>query len=98
MTKLPLFRELIIGIIYDFIMVVTDRFTKYVYFIPYFESFLAEDLAYMFYKYIMANYRFLQRIINDRDKLFTSRFWKLLINLSGIHYKLLTVYHSQTDG
>jgi hypothetical protein len=57
-TKLPLFRELITGVIYDFIIVVTDRLTKYIYFISYLESFLAEDLAYIFYKYIMANYGF----------------------------------------
>jgi hypothetical protein len=57
-TKLSLFKELIIGVIYNFIMVVTDRFTKYAYFILYLESFSAEDLAYIFYKYIMANYRF----------------------------------------
>ena len=73
-TKLPLFKKLITGVIYDFIMVVTDRLTKYAYFIPYLENSLAEDLAYIFYKYIMANYGFPQRIINNRDKLFTSRF------------------------
>jgi hypothetical protein len=48
-----------IGVIYDFIMVVTDRLTKYAYFIPYLKSFLTEDLAYRFYKYIVANYGFL---------------------------------------
>jgi len=48
-----------IGVIYDFIMVVTDRLTKYAYFIPYLKSFLTEDLAYIFYKYIVANYGFL---------------------------------------
>jgi hypothetical protein len=58
-TKLSLFRELITGVIYNSIMVVTDRFTKYTYFISYFKSFLTEDLAYMFYKYVMANYGFL---------------------------------------
>jgi hypothetical protein len=46
-------------VIYDSIMVVTDRFTKYTYFIPYLESSLAEDLAYMFYKHVMANHGFL---------------------------------------
>jgi hypothetical protein len=56
--KLPLFKELMIGMIYNFIIIVTDRLTKYAYFIPYLESFLTEDLAYMFYKYIIANYRF----------------------------------------
>jgi hypothetical protein len=74
MTKLSLSKELITGIMYDSIIIVTDRLTKYAYFIPYLKSFSAEDLAYMFYKHIMANYRFSQRIISDRDKLFTSRF------------------------
>jgi hypothetical protein len=44
--------------IYDFIIVITDRFTKYAYFISYLESFLAEDLAYIFDKYIITNYGF----------------------------------------
>jgi hypothetical protein len=97
-TKLPLFRELITGIIYDSIIVVTDRLTKYTYFIPYLESFSAEDFAYIFYKYVIANHGFPQRIINNRDKLFTSRFWKLLMDLSGVYHKLLTIYYLQTDG
>jgi hypothetical protein len=46
------------GMIYNFIMVVTDRLTKYAYFIPYFESSSAEDLAYMFHKHVVANYGF----------------------------------------
>jgi hypothetical protein len=58
-TKLLPSKKLIIGIIYDFIIVVTDRFTKYAYFISYLKNFLAEDLAYIFYKYVVANYRFL---------------------------------------
>jgi hypothetical protein len=57
-TKLSLFKELMTEVIYDFIIVVTNRLTKYVYFISYFESFSAKDLAYMFYKYVVANYRF----------------------------------------
>jgi hypothetical protein len=58
-TKLPLFKELMIGVIYNSIIVVTDRLTKYAYFIPYFESSLTENLVYIFYKHVMANYRFL---------------------------------------
>jgi hypothetical protein len=57
-TKLSLFRKLMTGVIYDFIIVVTNRLTKYAYFIPYFESFSAEDLAYIFYKYVVANHGF----------------------------------------
>jgi hypothetical protein len=73
-TKLPLSKELMTGIIYDSIMIITDRLTKYAYFISYFKSFSAEDLAYIFYKHVMANHKFSQRIINDKDKLFISRF------------------------
>jgi hypothetical protein len=58
MIKLSLFKELMIGVMYDSIMVVIDRFTKYAYFIPYFESSSAEDLAYIFYKYVVANHGF----------------------------------------
>jgi hypothetical protein len=96
--KLPLFRELMTGVIYNSIMVVTDRLTKYTYFISYFKSSLAKDLAYIFYKYIVANHGFSQRIINDKDKLFISRFWKLLMDLLKVYHKLLTAYHPQTDG
>jgi hypothetical protein len=56
--KLPLFKELMTEMIYDSIMVVINRFTKYAYFIPYLKSSLAEDLAYIFYKYVMANHGF----------------------------------------
>jgi hypothetical protein len=97
-TKLLLSKEPMIGVIYNSIMIVTDRLTKYAYFIPYLKSFSAEDLAYMFYKYVIANHRFPQRIISNRDKLFISRFWKLLIDLSRIYHKLLIIYYPQTDG
>jgi hypothetical protein len=73
-TKLPPSKKPITGVIYDSIMVVINRLTKYAYFISYLESSLAKDLAYMFYKHIITNHRFPQRIINNKDKLFTSRF------------------------
>jgi hypothetical protein len=97
-TKLSLFKKLITEVMYDSIMIVTNRLTKYAYFISYFKSFSAEDLTYIFYRYVVANHKFSQRIISNKDKLFTSQFWKSLIDLSGIYHKLLTAYHPQTDG
>jgi hypothetical protein len=58
-TKLSLSKEPITEIMYDSIMVVTNRLTKYAYFIPYLESSLAENLAYIFHKYVVANHGFL---------------------------------------
>jgi hypothetical protein len=72
--KLPPFVKLIIEVVFDSILVIIDRFTKYEYFIPYKESLLAEKLAYAFNKHIIGNYGISKKIINDKDKLFTSRF------------------------
>jgi hypothetical protein len=58
-TKLPLSKKPITGVTYDSIMIITDRLTKYAYFISYLKNSSAEDLAYIFYKYVMANHRFL---------------------------------------
>jgi hypothetical protein len=57
--KLPLSKELMTGVIYNFIIIVTNRFTKYAYFIPYLKNFSAKDLAYIFHKHVMANHGFL---------------------------------------
>jgi hypothetical protein len=96
-TKFPESKEPMTNISFDSILIVTDRFTKYGYFIPYKESSSAEDLIYVFNKHIIENYGIPKRIISDRDKLFTSRFWKSLIDQLGTYYKMLTGYYSQTD-
>jgi hypothetical protein len=79
-VKFPEFKEPMTKTNFDSILVVTDRFTKYNYFIPYRESFSAENLAYMFNKHIIGNHGISKRIISNRDKLFISRFWKSLID------------------
>jgi hypothetical protein len=64
----------IIKIVFDSILIIIDRFTKYEYFILYKESLLAEKLAYAFNKYIIGNHGISKEIISDKNKLFTSRF------------------------
>jgi hypothetical protein len=68
--KLPLLQDLIIRIEYDFILVVTDRLTKYIYIILYLEASIVEDLTYMFLRVIIANHSVLEEMISDRDKFF----------------------------
>jgi hypothetical protein len=72
--KLPPSEEPIIKVVFDSILIIIDRLTKYGYFISYKESLLAEELAYAFNKHIIGNYKISKKIISDRDKLFTSRF------------------------
>jgi hypothetical protein len=68
--KLLLLQDLITRIKYDFILVITDRLTKYTYMILYLEASIVEDLAYMFLKVVIANYSAPKEMISDRDKFF----------------------------
>jgi hypothetical protein len=72
--KLLLLQDLVIGVEYNSILIITDRLTKYIYFIPYLKASIAEDLIYAFLRVVITNHRALEEIISDRDKLFISRF------------------------
>ena len=97
-VKLPLSREPLTKVLYDSILVVVCRLSKYAYFIPYKEASTAEELAYTFLRIIVSNHGMPQEIISDRDKLFTSNFWKPLMKQLGTKHKLSTAAHPQTDG
>ena len=59
---------------YDAILIITNKLTKYCYFIVYNEAFTAKDLAYMFFKMIMNQHGISEEIISNRDKLFKFKF------------------------
>lgn len=97
-VKLPKSQEPLTKVAYDSILVIVDRFTKYSYFLPYLESSTAEDLSYTFLRTIVANHGVPEQLVSDRDKLFTSNFWKSLMKQLGTEHKLSTSFHPQTDG
>ncbi|KAF4482546.1 Transposon Tf2-9 polyprotein [Colletotrichum fructicola Nara gc5] len=97
-VKLPKSREPLTGIHYDSVLVIVDRLTKYAYFIPYKETSNAEECAYTFLKYIIANHGTPKEIVSDRDKIFTSNFWKSIMSHLGIKQSMSTAFHPQTDG
>ena len=57
----------------------------------------AEDLAYLFNRYVISQYEIFKKIISDKDKLFR-RFWISLMSQLKIYYKLLIAYYPETDG
>jgi hypothetical protein len=65
-----MFKEPEIDQFYDFIFVATDRLTKYGYFILYRENMSAKNLAYLFNRHVISQYKVPKKIISDRDKLF----------------------------
>jgi hypothetical protein len=97
-VKLPPSKEPMTGVVYDSIWVTVERVTKYGHFVPYKESSDAKDLAYAFLKTVVSQHGLPEEIISDRDKLFTSKFWKSLMAQMGANHKLSTAFHPQTDG
>ena len=97
-VKLPESTDPVTGEGYDSILVVVDRFTKFGRFIPFRETFTAQQLAYVFVKHIVASHGTPAELITDRDKLFTSKFWDSLMECLGVKHKLSTAFHPQTDG
>jgi len=78
--------------------VIVERLTKYAYIVLYKESSTVEDLAQVLLQTVFLYHGVLDKIISDRDKLFTSKFWTTLIALLGTQQKLSTIFHPQTDG
>ena len=73
-TKLLVLKEPLTGTTYNSILVIMNTLIKYTYLELYKEASTIEDLAYTFNKIMIAQYGILDRIISDRDKLFTSQF------------------------
>ena len=92
-SKKPLTKTL-----YDSILVIVDKFTKFSYFVPYKEGSTVEKMAYTFFKIVISSYGLPERIITDRNKLFTSKFWTALIKQLGTDYRKSTTYYPETDG
>jgi len=69
---------------YNTILVITDRLTKYVYFLPWKTTTTAEDVAYELIRTIIANHGVPNEIILDRDKLFISKVWTTLLALLNV--------------
>jgi hypothetical protein len=85
--------ELIIGICYNTIFVITDRLTKYAYMLLYKIIYMIINIVYIFLREIVVNHRILEEIILDKDKLFILKFWIILIILLGIKYKMSMLFH-----
>ena len=91
-------REPITQTDYNTIWIVTDLLMKYMYFIPFKEGSMSEDLAYMFQKTIVTTYGMPEVIISNRGTTYTSKFWQMLIAQLGVKHKYSTAFHLQTDG
>jgi len=86
-TKLPLAQE------YDLILVVVDRLTKIVYFIPTTEKTSAEGLVQLFRDNVWKLHSLPESIISDRGPQFVAGLMQELNGMLGIKSKLSMAFH-----
>ena len=91
-TKLPLAQG------YDLILVVVDRLTKIVHFIPTIERILAKGLARLLRDNVWKLYRLPKSIISDRRPQFMAGLIRELYKILEIESKMSMTFHPQTDG
>ena len=97
-VKLPRSEDPVTKVKYDSILVVVDKLTKYAHLILWRETGTASELANVLLKELVSQRGLPTKIISDRDKLFTSKFWNTWTRQLGIDTRMSTAYHPQTDG
>ncbi|GKF38689.1 reverse transcriptase domain-containing protein [Tanacetum coccineum] len=75
-----------------------DRLTKSTHFLPIRENDPLDKLARLYLNRIVARHRMPVSIICDRDRRFTSNFWRSFQKALGTDLSMSTAYHLKTDG
>jgi hypothetical protein len=79
------------------LMVVTDRLSKDVVFVPL-ASTEVDTVVRAFIEYVVAYHWLPDAIVSDRGGQFVSHLWKRLCEILKINRRLSTAFHPQTDG
>lgn len=89
--------DFIIGLptskIYNALLVVVDKFSKYGHFIPLKHPFIALRSAQLFMSNVYKLHGLPKAIISDRERIFTSAVWQELFRLSDTKLMMSSSYH-----
>ena len=80
------------------ICTIIDGLTKHVKFVPCETTMTAEKLTKLFLKKIFTDHDIFEQTINDRDKLFTSKFNRKLRETLKMKKGMSTAFHLQING
>jgi hypothetical protein len=80
------------------ILSMTDRLGSNIRIVPTHINIATKDLMLLFFNNWYCENGLPDNIVTDRNKLFVSKFWCALHNLTGVKLKLSSAYHLETDG
>lgn len=84
--------------VYDAILVIVDRYSKMVLYIPACKTWTAQDFTRVFTDCVVCKHGVPKEIVSDRGSIFTSAFWSEICFQLRIARRLSTAFHPQTDG
>lgn len=80
------------------IMVIIDGFSKFAHFVPLLHPFSSQQVAQLFLDNVYRLHGMPTHIVSDRDRIFTSTFWRELFRLAQVQLNMSSAYHPQSDG
>ena len=84
-------------IVYDFILMIVNRFTKYIRYIFVKKNWNSKKLKNIFINEIFIKFDLFKSIISDREFLFTANYWSKLCYHLQIKLKYSITFHFQTN-
>jgi hypothetical protein len=83
---------------FDGVLMVVYKFSRYAHFIAISHPYTAATIARLVLDNIFKLHSMPLSIFSDRDRIFTSAFWRELFHLTSTKLRLSSSYHPQTDG
>jgi hypothetical protein len=83
---------------FNFVLMVVDKFSKLVHYVPCYQSITAEGSAKLVWSEVIRHHGVPSSIISDRDPRFTSDLWRELWRIMGTDLRMSTSYHPQSNG
>ena len=92
------FTEMLESLGYNYILVVVDRFSKDIVFVPCTKEETAYSTTKLFSDHVWCQHGLPSTVVSDRGSVFASNFLGELYKLLGIKRKMSTAFHPQTNG